>query len=328
MPKETEYIVVAVGLNSNNTTLKNSVRSMRLRFGYFAAEFDMDGYPLFDGNDPEHLDQVPISEFSDTAHSIALAVMVRGKGKDEWSVRVLDRHFDCNINELLQLSKEGLLLHDTPPPKPKPEVKPKDKPKDEKKDKKNDKPKEEPKAEPREEPKAEPKTEPKTEPEYEPKYEQEVEVDSVIFSFEFDDKDLELDAIATALNENGTILDEEMAYFGSETSPSGAMTLISPTEIEVFLDRLPPETQMVTFSVFSSENNIRLKNVDGLRLKVTDKKGSEYFNQTISVEFDVATLVIAAKLYKKDGEWQINTMDGEFDAGLRDLFELYEIPID
>ena len=146
--------------------------------------------------------------------------------------------------------------------------------------------------------------------------------------------DFDLDAAVFMLGASGkTRNDDDFVFYGNQKHSSGAVEHMGDNktgagegddeQIRVDLSKIPADIDKIAFTVTIYDADVRNQNfgqVSNAFIRVLDDStGTELVRFDLSEDFSIETAVIAAEIYRHNGEWKFNAVGSGFSGGLKAL---------
>lgn len=153
--------------------------------------------------------------------------------------------------------------------------------------------------------------------------------------------DFDLDASAFLCGANGRCRNEkDFVFYGNLQHESGAVTHSGDNkvggegdeegdeeEIQVDLSKVPDFCEKIAFTVTIYDAPGRRQNfgqVSNAYIRVVDRDtNKELVRFDLGEDYSIETAVVAAEIYKKDGNWNFNAIGSGFQGGLAALCRHY-----
>jgi tellurium resistance protein TerD len=141
----------------------------------------------------------------------------------------------------------------------------------------------------------------------------------------------DLDVSAFLLNENAVAASaDDIVFYNNETHGSGSVVYGGDNRdgegdgddetVKIELSKVPAKISKIAFAVSIHEADARKQNfgqIDNAYIRiVNDITGIELLHYDLGEEFSIETAVVAAELYRHDGEWKFNAIGMGLQGGL------------
>ena len=158
----------------------------------------------------------------------------------------------------------------------------------------------------------------------------------------FDGNDFDLDASAFMCGGNGKCpTEKEFIFYSNTTHESGCIEHTGDNrtgegegddeQIKMDLSVVPSNIEKVAFTVTIYDSEIRNQNfgqVSNAYIRVIDEDtNTEIMRYDLGEDFSIETAIVAAEIYKKNGEWKFNAIGSGFQGGLAALCGHYGIEV-
>ena len=153
--------------------------------------------------------------------------------------------------------------------------------------------------------------------------------------------DFDLDAAAFMLGADGKCpTDKEFVFYGNLEHSSGSIKHMGDNLtgagdgddecIFVTLSKVPQVVQRICFTVTIYEAESRKQNfgqVSNAYIRILDDAQKELLRYDLGEDFSIETAIVAAELYRHNGEWKFNAVGAGYQGGLKALAESYGLNI-
>lgn len=159
----------------------------------------------------------------------------------------------------------------------------------------------------------------------------------------FGGQEFDLDASAFVLGANGKVTgDQDFVFYNNPQGANGAViytgdnkTGIGQNDDEqliVDLLRVPPHLQRVAFTITIHDGELRGQTFGQVRnayVRVYNQQtGQELVRYDLGTNFQVETAIVAAEIYRHNGEWKFSATGSGFRGGLAALCNNFGIQVD
>ena len=153
--------------------------------------------------------------------------------------------------------------------------------------------------------------------------------------------DFDLDVAMFMLDESGKVFHEKgFVYYCNKQDEAGSVihsgdNLTGAGEgddekIFVTLSKVPAAVQRICFTVTIYEAENRKQNfgqVSNAYIRILDDSQKELLRYDLGEDFSIETAIVAAEIYRHNGEWEFNAVGAGYQGGLKALAESYGLNI-
>lgn len=155
--------------------------------------------------------------------------------------------------------------------------------------------------------------------------------------------DYDLDASAFLLGGNSKVLSDQDFIFYNNPSGAGGSVMYSgdnrtgaghldDEQIRIDLNRVPPSIQRIAFSITihnAYEKGQNFGHISNAYVRVFNEGNqTELIRFNLGRDYTVETAIVAAELYRHNGEWKFNAIGSGFQGGLGALCRNFGVTVD
>ncbi|MFY4777027.1 TerD family protein [Metabacillus sp. RGM 3146] len=153
----------------------------------------------------------------------------------------------------------------------------------------------------------------------------------------------DLDASVFLLGENGKVpSDNDFVFYNNPSGAGGSVLYVGDNRtgtgslddelIKVDLSRVPQSFQKIAFTITIHDAQVKGQNfgqVSNAYVRVfKEDSGEELLRYDLGQEFFVETAIVAAELYRHNGEWKFNAVGSGFQGGLAALCRNFGVNVE
>ncbi|WOD62929.1 TerD family protein [Niallia taxi] len=155
--------------------------------------------------------------------------------------------------------------------------------------------------------------------------------------------DYDLDASAFLLGGNSKVLSDQDFIFYNNPNGAGGSVIYSgdnrtgighqdDEQIRIDLNRVPPSIQRVAFTITihnAYEKGQNFGHISNAYVRIVNEGNqTELIRFNLGREYTVETAIVAAELYRHNGEWKFNAIGSGFQGGLAALCRNFGVTVD
>lgn len=153
-------------------------------------------------------------------------------------------------------------------------------------------------------------------------------------------KEFDLDAVAFLVNKDGKATGEgAFIFYNNKQDPSGSIVLSGDNRtgegegddetIKINLANVPAEVEKIAVCINIHEADTRNQNFGQVSNSfvrvVNDDNGEELLRYDLNEDYSIETGLVAAEIYRHNGEWKFNAVGSGFQGGLAALAASYQL---
>lgn len=153
----------------------------------------------------------------------------------------------------------------------------------------------------------------------------------------------DLDASAFLLGESGKVnSDQDFVFYNNPTGGDGSIIysgdnrigsgIRDDEQIKIDLTRVPPHIHRIAFTITIHDAQVKRQNFgqvsDSYVRIFNEMNHEELLKFNLGKDFTVETAIVAAELYRHNGEWKFNAIASGFQGGLAALCRNFGIQVD
>ncbi|OQY58373.1 MAG: chemical-damaging agent resistance protein C [Desulfobacteraceae bacterium 4572_88] len=154
--------------------------------------------------------------------------------------------------------------------------------------------------------------------------------------------DFDLDAAAFMTKEDGKVAsDNDFIFYNNNKDAADSVMHLGDNltgegegddeQIKIALDKVPPQTQKIAFTVTIHDAEARSQNfgqVSNAFIRIVNEAtGEELMRYDLSEDYSVETALVVAELYRHGAEWKFNAIGSGFQGGLAALCNSFGITV-
>jgi tellurite resistance protein TerA len=159
----------------------------------------------------------------------------------------------------------------------------------------------------------------------------------VIISYQSTNNEMEIDAAAFLLEDNGECKnDEQFIFYGNPNSPDGSIkhtsTSSNQNDINILFSSVSQTVQKIAFTLTIHEGEKRghyFSDIATCQIEGRDKHtGETLFTFSFGENLNKETAIVVGELYRHQGEWKFSSVGSGFFGGLTALCQNFGIDVD
>ena len=152
----------------------------------------------------------------------------------------------------------------------------------------------------------------------------------------------DLDVTAFMNGADGKVLnDQNFIFYGNLQDPTGAVVHLGDNltgegdgddeQITIELAKVPAEVEKISFAVTIYDAQVRKQNfgqVSNAFIRIVNAASNEeLIRYDLGEDFSIETAIVAAEIYRHNGEWKFNAIGSGFEGGLEALCRNFGVNI-